>query len=208
LSDLECDTQYIFRAFAHGPGGVSDNASADVICSTAPCTPTGECTLTWGYWKTHGPAGCNPSGGDNAWPVSGLTVGCLNLTDAQVCDILQQSPKACAKGGDPNNGANAVLILEHQLIAAMLNKANGAVVCAFANQAIVDANALLCGKEYDCVGASTTLGQQMLAVKDVLAAYNDDQCSCPVVLYNGQPSPDEAARGTKSTFGKVKTIYR
>ncbi len=205
ISDLECDTDYIFRAFAHNvPGGLNkSDFSTDVICRTAPCTPPGECTFTWGYWKTHGPAGCNPSGGTNVWPAGNQTVGCLSLTQDELCAILQDNPRACGKGG----GANAVLILEHQLIAAELNRANGAVVCAFADNAIVAANALLCGNEYACVGAPSALGQQMLAVKDVLAAYNDDQCTCPVDL-RPQALPGRVAGEKLSSWGELKVIYR
>lgn len=206
ISDLQCDTQYIFRSFAHNdPGGLNkSDFSDDVICSTAPCNPGGDCTFTWGYWKTHGPAGCNPPGKENLWPVSSLTVGCLSLSDAQLCSILQQNPASCGKGG----GANAVLILEHQLIAAMLNRANGAVACATADAAITQANALLCGNEYACVGAPSALGQQLLAVKDVLAAYNDDQCACPFAGPNGASAPVGATGATHSSWGKVKIIYR
>lgn len=224
-ADLLCDRDYIFRVFAHnqpGPGGCNAScksgdagcAEAKTICRTARCTVVGECTLTWGYWKTHGPVGCNPSGNQpNDWNVTELTIGCQLLSDAQLCDILQQNPSACAKGGGSNNGANAVLILQHQLIAAMLNRAEGAIVCAFADQAILDANALLCGQEYACVGTSTVLGQQMLAVKDVLAAYNADECSCPVQNPKPQAAPAGAAgksvKSAKSTsWGDVKVIYR
>jgi hypothetical protein len=210
-ADLACDTDYIFRAFAHndpGPGGLNQSGfTGDLICRTAPCTGGGDCTFTWGYWKTHGPAGCNPSGGTNVWAAGNQTVGCLSLDHAALCAILQDNPKACGKGG----GANAVLILEHQLIAAELNLANGAIDCGFVHTAISNANALLCGNEYACVGAPSALGQQMLAVKDVLAAYNDDQCSCPVELSKGgaiMVNPATPAGTRKSSWGTLKILYR
>ena len=213
IDPLTCNTEYVFRVFAHADGGQfkasEKGPEPPLSCFTAACPEGGDCTFTWGYWKTHGPVGCNPPGHANLWPVTSLTIGSLNLTDAQLCDIFQQNPKACAKGGSPNSGANTVLILEHQLIAAMLNVANGAINCSVANQAIIDANALLVGREYDCVGAGTTLGQQLIAVKDVLAAYNSDICTCPVQASKpGEAAPMDATPVTPSTWGKLKKIYR
>ncbi|HEY3215595.1 MAG TPA: hypothetical protein VGK93_03795 [Candidatus Eisenbacteria bacterium] len=222
ISDLACDTDYIFRIFAHNdpnPGGLaksdfsctdqngltcSPNVNNCLVCRTAACTGGGDCTFTWGYWKTHGPAGCNPSGGANVWPAGNQTVGGLSLDHAALCAILQDNPKACGKGG----GANAVLILEHQLIAAELNLASGAIDCGFVHTAISDANALLSGNEYACVGAPSALGQQMLAVKDVLAAYNDDQCSCPVEMSKGKAIIVAPTEVQQSSWGKLKILYR
>ena len=206
--DLQCDTQYIFFVFAHNKGQTGRSCfSTGVVCRTAPCNQGGGCTLTWGYWKTHGPAGCNPSGGDNKWNVTSLTIGCQTLTDAQLCAILQQAPSACAKGGGPNAGANATLILEHQLIAALLNKANGAIDCAFADAAITAANGLLCGNEFACTGASSALGQQEIAVAGTLAAYNSDLCSCPNSV-TPVTDPEGVTPVRASSWGKLKLIYR
>jgi hypothetical protein len=218
IDPLVCGTEYVFRVFAHADGG-SLKASPKgpeppLTCQTAACPPTGECTLTWGYWKTHGPEGCSPGNQENDWNVSSLTIGNLSLGEAALCAILHDNPNACAKGGGPNAGANTVLILEHQLIAAMLNVAEGAIVCDFANQAIQAANELLAGREYDCVGASSALGQQMIAVKDLLAAYNSDQCACPVVSNKPMAAPTAAPAGkvTKAakttSWGEIKVIYR
>jgi hypothetical protein len=211
--DLTCDTQYIFRVFAHnetGPGGckASDKSDPGTVCSTAPCPVEGECTLTWGYWKTHGPAGCNPPGHENKWPLDSFTIGGHTLSDAEVCDILQTPPKACAKGGSDNSGSNAVVNLEHQLIAAMLNKAAGAVVCGYADQAIAQANALLADNWDKCIGASTITGQQMLAVQGVLAAYNSDQCSCTVPNLAAPATLEAPTDIQKKTWGELKIIYR
>ena len=213
LYPLTCGTEYVFRVFAHADGGnfsLSPKGPVPpLVCATTPCPPTGECTLTWGYWKTHGPEGCSPGNQANDWNVTHLVIGSMDLNEAALCAILQDNPNACGKGGGANSGANTVLILEHQLIAAMLNRAEGAIVCSFADQAIADANALLVGREYACIGAGTTLGQQLIEVKDRLAAYNDDQCSCPVVVSKPQAAPEGSATPTKSSsWGKVKTIYR
>jgi len=207
LYPLECGTTYVFRVFAHGNSdyGLSDKGPVPPLqCSTAACNPIGECTLTWGYWKTHGPEGCSPGNQSNEWHVTHLGVGSLDLSDAQLCSILQTNPSACGKGG----GANAVVLLEHQLIAAMLNQVNGSISCSFANQAIADANTLLSGREFDCVGTASVLGQQMLAVQGLLAAYNSDICSCPVPAGAPQAMPTGTTEVRRSTWGQVKSIYR
>jgi hypothetical protein len=203
---LLCGTTYVFRIFAHGD---SDHILSDkgpdppLACSTAAC-PVGGCTLTWGYWKTHGPdPDCSPGNQSNEWNVASLTIGGQSVSAADLCGIFHENPGACGKG----TGANAVVILEHQLIAAMLNVANGAISCPFANSAISQANTLLVGHVNDCVGASSVLGQQMIAVAGLLDTYNSDNCSCPVAA----PAPSSSTAPTethKASWGQVKSIYR
>jgi hypothetical protein len=211
IDPLLCGTEYVFRVFAHGN---SDNGASPkgpeppLSCFTADCNNGGGCTYTWGYWKTHGPEGCSPGNQEDDWDLNSIPVGNLNLTQAQACAIFQDNPNACGKGGGANSGANAVLILEHQLIAAELNVANGAISCAIATQAIADANAILAGKEYDCVGASTVLGQQMIAIKDLLAAYNSDICVCPSEARAPETSANAPTNTRKASWGGLKSIYR
>lgn len=115
---LECNTQYVFRAFAHNvPGGLArSDFSANQVCSTAPCGGGDHnCTLTQGYWKTHGPVGCVEGNNTNTWATTSLTLGNHVYTDAELCSILNQ-PAA----------GNGLLTLAHQLIAAKLNIAAGA----------------------------------------------------------------------------------
>jgi hypothetical protein len=211
--DLACNTCYVFRAFAHndpGPGGCNQSGFSETIrCTTAPCPTSGDCTLTWGYWKTHGPAGCNPSGNADKWPTHSLACGGLTLNGGEICDIFQTNPGACSKGGTTNSGANAVIILEHQLLAAEFNVANGAISCAFATQAIADANALLDGFENACVGTSTPTGQLMVAAASTLESYNSDQCTCPNSLLSKPNATPKATTDVKhSTWGSLKSIYR
>ena len=68
-------------------------------------TPRPNCTLTQGYWGNHA----------SAWPVSSLTIGGVTYSKTQLLNILKASTR-----GD------ATYILMQQLIAAMLNVANGA----------------------------------------------------------------------------------
>jgi hypothetical protein len=115
--DLVCGTDYVFRAFAHANSELKrSDFTATRQCSTLPCqAPLAGCTYSQGFWKEHGPVGCNPSSGANLWPITSLTIGTVNYTDAQLCSIMQ-SPAA----------GNGLLSLAHQLIAAKINIANGA----------------------------------------------------------------------------------
>ncbi|WP_437504432.1 hypothetical protein [Sorangium sp. So ce1099] len=71
-----------------------------------PPTSDGDgCTLTQGYWKNH----------EESWPVSSLTIGGVEYSQAELLELFRTAPK-----GD------ASLILGHQLIAALLNTASGA----------------------------------------------------------------------------------
>jgi hypothetical protein len=207
-ADLACATCYVFQVFAHEDPGVCNKSdlSAAQFCNTAPC-PEGNCTLTWGFWKTHGPAGCNPPGKDNLWPVSTLTIGGSTLSQSDLCSILQTNPGACAKAGSSNGGANAVIILEHQLIAAMFNVASGAISCNFADAAITQSNSILTGFESACVGTSTPLGQNMVALASVLETYNSDQCACPVQQTKPQASPNAPSNARRSSWGGLKSFY-
>lgn len=225
---LTCGTEYVFRVRAHNynsngcptsydlgssPQGPQENWTGQCVtghvCATAACPPDGGCTFTWGYWKTHGPdeLGCSPGNQENDWDLTEFVISDSEvLTQAQVCDIFHVSPggSACGKGF----GANAVVILQHQLFAAMLNVANGAIECPDATDAIEDAKALLASRGSDCIGVSTVLGQDMIAVKDRLAAYNSDICNCPVPINKPQAAPGAATETKSSTWGKVKVRYR
>lgn len=169
FGELECGTTYVFRAFAHNvPRGLNrSDFTANHCCSTENCLEGG-CTFTQGYWKTHGPQGCNPSGGTNLWPVVTLSIGGTTYLDSELCTNLNL----------PGAG-NAVRILSHQLIAAMLNVANGATPPP--NCDIDAASALLAGLNINTasVAPSSTLGQQMTAAANCLDLYNNGDGGVP-----------------------------
>ena len=129
LGPLVCGTAYVFRVFAHGGGGIwrPSPFSQIYVASTAPCS-TG-CTLTQGYWKTHGPI---PVGNNlDTWPVNTLSLGATSYTDLQLLSILNQQPLG-----------NGLVSLAHQLIAAKLSIANGADATAIAST-VAAADALI-----------------------------------------------------------------
>jgi hypothetical protein len=117
----------------------------------------GGCTFTQGYWKTH------PS----AWPVTSLTIGGVSYSEQRLLDLFNTAPM-----GD------ASLILAHQLIAALLNTANGAAPSAAVNQAINDAQTWMvanrgsnAGLPYG-VSAGSAAGQQATALTQSLDNFN------------------------------------
>lgn len=126
--------------------------------------PTGGCTYTQGYWKNHGPVGCASGNNENEWPVDNLDLGNVNYSDAQLCSILKKPVKG-----------NGLISLAHQLIAAELNKANGASVPAIVADALDDAHALIGDLVVPPVGAGHITPAVTAGVAGILAAYNEGQ---------------------------------
>ena len=114
------------------------------------------CPATFGYWKKH------------AWPTSivnnGLTIGGVTYTKAQLLGVLNT----------PDQG-NAVIILAHQLIAALINQAAGAKDNTAADAAIATSQTLLTGLNLltSKVPAASALGQQLVAQSVILDGYNN-----------------------------------
>ena len=114
-----------------------DDCGASASCPNTACTTKdcgGEgCTYTQGYWKTHGTDLCRTGNNTNNWPAdvlaNGLTLGGVLYTADQLCSILNT----------PAGGTN--LALAHQLIAVLLNIANGS--SGAPQSCIDDANAWL-----------------------------------------------------------------
>ncbi len=161
---LECNTQYVFRAFAHNvPGGLArSDFSSNVTCSTAPCGGgDNNCTFTQGYWKTHGPAGCVTGNNTNEWLATSLMLGTVSYTDAELCSIFNQ-PAA----------GNGLISLAHQLIAAKLNIAAGADGSSI-NASIAAADALIGGLVVPPVGTDSLPNAQTSALVDALSDFNE-----------------------------------
>ena len=119
-------------------------------------TPSGSCpALTQGYWKNH----------PGAWKDgAGLTLGTTFYTNDQLLNLLNT----------PVNG-DASINLAHQLIAALLNMANGTDGTPVQGT-IADANNLIgAGPLPENVPASSPLGQQMTGDANTLNNYNNGQ---------------------------------
>lgn len=127
---LLCGTGYVFRAFAHaGSGFKRSDFTVNLSCSSLACG--GGCTLTQGYWKTHGPQGCASSTNINEWPATSLDLGSIAYSDLELCSILNTPA-----------GGNGLISLAHQLIAAKLNAGIGGDA-AFIAPAVAAADTLI-----------------------------------------------------------------
>jgi hypothetical protein len=171
-----------------GGGGANDTNSADDAggggANGDPTVLSG-CTLTQGYWKNHA----------SAWPVISLTIGGVAYSQAQLLDIFGMSP-----GGD------ASLILAHQLIAALLNEASGAVPSAAVAKAISDAQTWMAanlgsnaGLPYG-VSSGSAAGQEATQLSGTLDDFNSDHCGTGT-SGDGGASGSSGGNGTTSSSG-------
>lgn len=169
---LYCGTQYVFRIFAHATSTVNkSNFSGTFTCETLPCGSEEVCTLTQGYWKTHGAAGPgsekiydsdnNLIGYIDEWPVTSLTLGTVTYTETQLQAIFDQSA-----------AGNGLIALAHQLIAAKLNIANGADDTDVA-AAITAADALIGSLIVPPIGSGYLSPSATSALITTLTNYNE-----------------------------------
>lgn len=146
--------------------------------------PDGECHYTPGYWKNHA----------EMWPVMELTLGGVLYSQTQLLEILNM----------PVRG-NALIILQHHLIAAMLNVENGADDSI--NDAIDEANAIL-------MNPTAYTKDEILAVKDDLCAYNElilpgcEGYIAPPMLLDKAAGTSAAPNAEDASWGAIKKIYR
>jgi hypothetical protein len=161
---LTCGTSYGFRSYGRESTKLKRGAvSSAVYCSTLPCTPGDTCTLTQGYWDTHGPT---PKGNnDYTWPQSakddGLYLGTILYLPDALLAILRKPV-----------GGNGLIQLAHQLIAAKLNVANGADPTDVA-AAIEDADDLIGVLHIPPGGTGSLSTDATSELTDLLADYNE-----------------------------------
>ena len=159
---LTCGTEYVFRAFGHATSTQTRSAfTANLSASTLACGhDESGCTLTQGYWKTHGPI---PTGSnENVWPALDLVLGTHTYAD----QLEWQSIFDQAAAG------NGLVALAHQLMAAKLNVASGADASAVAT-AIPDADALIGALVVPPVGGGFLAPSATSALTGTLASYNE-----------------------------------
>lgn len=173
---LECDTEYVFRAFAHnepGRGGRKKSPfTANVCCETSSCD-TG-CAFTYGYWQTH-----DGTPGTDVWPDlsgecssggDGLDIGGQCYSKAELL-VLMDTPGA----------GNGLLATAHQYISAKLNILNGADgSCIASGLASFDAAvAGACGgNKIAPVGSCSASGGTTSAQRAILTSYNEGALAC------------------------------
>lgn len=110
------------------------------------------CVRTQGYWKNHA----------SEWPVTTVTLGMLDYTQAQLLSIL----------GQPVKG-NGLVSLAHQLIAAKLNAATGACVPADVTNAIAAAELLIGSQVIPPVGSAKVATSETSLLTEILDEYNN-----------------------------------
>ena len=148
-----------------GPTGVEPAASTQSVSAHSTCTQ--------GFWKNH----------PEVWP-DGVTIGDMFYTQEDALKILSTPPA----GGD------AFYILAHQLIAAKLNVASGALTPEAVATTIVDADAWLV---LHPLGSNPRGAdrQQGIALAQVLDAFNNgllnsEVCTTPTPLPTPTPTPE------------------
>jgi hypothetical protein len=174
--ELAPATQYVIRMRAkEGAGSSASGFTSDLTVTSAPLAQN--CTYTLGYWKNH----------TQQWPVTGLTLGTVTYSAAQLLAILNQ----------PANG-NKLLILAHQLIAAKLNIANGADPSSAAST-IAAADALIGSLVVPPIGAGDLPTDPATSYSNLLDDFN-----------NGLIGPGHCGTvpATARTWGSVKSMYR
>ena len=146
-----------------------------------PSQPGGTCPLTQGFWKNH----------TAVWPVSSLTLGNQTYTAAELVNLLNTPV-----GGD------ASLDLAHQLIATLLDIANGSNP-APVSSVIQDANTLLASKTGElpyATDSSSRLGLEMETDQAELNDYNNgkdsDSCGGAMPTPTATPCPTRKPTST------------
>jgi len=188
-SELSSGTVYVFRVKANGDPGVSTGGgtslqgastySPTMSYETKTHSDLQDCVHTQGYWKNH----------PNAWPVSAVKLGNVIYTEAQLLQIFN-TPAA----------GNGLISLAHQLIAAKLNLAAGAVPTTTVLGAISTSDALIGNKIVPPIGAGFLSPGTTSHLTDDLEEFNSDegnQHACQISV------PTNAR-----SWGQVKAMYR
>ena len=215
---LDCGTEYVFRAFAHASrfsgrscfsfvGLASSNeVGSPFACNVAPGGPEvvepgescstdtdcgGGCTFTQGFWKNHGAGDCHSGNNADAWCVTQLQIGTIVYSKAELCEILNNPA-----------GGNGLLVLGHQLIAAMLNSACNGASCVDATL-IAQANTFIGGKNLltDSIKTSALPGGLATALDDF---NNGIGCA----KHCSAPATKPAGSSQKMRWGTLKSHYR
>ena len=188
VNEMTAGTEYVFRVKANGDGGISTGGSglfpASPYSETRSCwtlahDDSHDCVHSQGYWKTH------PS----AWPVNSVRLGTIIYTKTQALAIMNQSA----------NG-NGLVSLAHQLIAAKLNIASGAVPGTLITGVISTADALIGAKICPPIGAGYIAPGVSSHLTDDLEEFNTSEMQhqgCQVVTATMPRS-----------WGQLKEMYR
>jgi cysteine-rich repeat protein len=131
-------------------GCSTQSASKQSAQVTDVDTGAENCTQSQGFWRYHA----------NSWPVESVQLGTVVYTKAQALDVLAM----------PVNG-NGLVSLAHQLIAAKLNIAQGAVA-GTVSAAVAQGDALMKGLVSPPFDTASLPSSAVKSVVDTLNAFN------------------------------------
>lgn len=187
-SELSSGTRYVFRVKANGDEGdptggsgmlpTSAYSTTHYASTKTPSTST-NCVYTQGYWKNH-PA---------AWPVTSLKLGNVIYSKAQLL-LIFDTPAA----------GNGLISLAHQLIAAKLNVAAGAVAPALVLAAITTTDALIGNLIVPPIGGGYLAPATTSHLNDDLEEFNSLEMTGTIRCQGTTPVKVK-------TWGELKSIY-
>ena len=175
-----------FHLVAPWPGNPDEESTMEFTAAfTCECNEPGDCFLTPGYWKNH----------PESWAQDTLMLGGVELSQDELMDILNSPVR-----GD------ATVILAHHLIAAKLNVLNGAD--ASIQSTIDDADDYLAMHPVYSRPGNNEGRQDALALKDLLADYNEQGCEDEAD--GDDEESDKSAAGSVETknWGGLKALYK
>jgi hypothetical protein len=193
--ELSQGTMFVFRVKANGDGGdptggMGLTAGAGLIdpskysathyASTKAPPASTDCVFTQGYWKNH----------PEAWPVSSVKLGNVIYSQAQLLSIFN-TPAA----------GNGLISLAHQLCAAKLNIASGAVAPAVTLAAVAAADAMIGSLVIPPVGSGFLSPATTSNLNDILEAFNAEEGKGTIPCTG-------VVEAKARTWGELKSMYR
>jgi hypothetical protein len=192
--ELSQGTLFVFRVKANGDGdptggmGLASGAglvpssdySTTQYASTKAPPASADCVFTQGYWKNH----------PTAWPVGSVKLGNVIYTKAQLL-LIFTTPAA----------GNGLISLAHQLTAAKLNIASGAVAPAVTLAAVAAADAMIGNLVIPPIGSGYLSPSTTSNLNDTLESFNAEEGKGTI--------PCQGTVATHvHTWGDLKSLYR
>jgi hypothetical protein len=192
--ELSQGTMFVFRVRANGDGDPtggmgltagsgllpsSDYSTTHYASTKAPPAST-DCVFTQGYWKNH----------PTAWPVGSVKLGNVIYSKAQLL-LIFNTPAA----------GNGLISLAHQLTAAKLNIASGAVAPAVTLAAIAAADAMIGNLVIPPIGSGYLSPSTTSNLNDTIESFNAEEGKGTI--------PCQGTVATHvHTWGDLKSLYR